>query len=146
MLLCDLRISPRSAVTKIANCNNNSKQRKTNILQYNKANMPKYSYGENLLMLFNPSISLYLTVVQSATNTKVKSLQTREQIDKNTKMQDTESCKKTNHVMLLCDHKPRTTITRIANCKQCVWFACIFRVYKKTRIPAAVISMCFYVT
>ena len=46
--------------------------------------MPKYSYGENLLMLFNPSISLYLTVVQSATNTKVKSLQTREQIDKNT--------------------------------------------------------------
>ena len=93
--------------------------------------MPKYSYGENLLMLFNPSISLYLTVVQSATNTKVKSLQTREQIDKNTKMQDTESCKKTNHVMLLCDHKPCTTITRIANCNQGFWFLCIFRAYKK---------------
>ena len=49
MLLCDLRISPRSAVTKIANCNNYSKQGKTNILQYKEANMPKYPY--------NPSIS-----------------------------------------------------------------------------------------
>ena len=85
MLLCDLRISPRSAVTKIANCNNNSKQRKTNILQNKETNMPKYSYGENLLMLFNLSISLYLTLAQSATNTKTKSLQTREQIYKKKK-------------------------------------------------------------
>ena len=93
-----------------------------------------------------PNTPITLALVQSATNTKVKSLQTREQIDKNTKMQDTESCKKTNHVMLLCDHKPRTTITRIANCNQCIWYVCIFRVNKKTRIPAAVISMCSYVT